>query len=169
MYAFVIAESEMKTFMNKLLRGNAFDEFEIRGVEVHSFAKFEISAALDKDYLPEAERETGRRFLTWPELKPYIFNIIKGTRRPKHMKFVFSLPAAQVEALHPKAAAYFLNLTFDGDGVFGTTASSEKSFTMDKTIDIAWEEYVRKFFAAQGIGIMDSNNIPDEEEEEDED
>jgi len=153
MYAFEISAAEMKNFMNKLLREAAFDEFEIREAEVQTFARFEISC----------------KPLGWAELKPYIFGVIKGRPRPKYMKFVFSAPPALVERLNPKAAAFFLNLVFDGEKTTGVTAASEKNFTMDKSIDGAWTEYVRAFFSRHGIRITDVSVMDDDDNEGEDD
>ena len=70
-----IPESNVKDFMKKLLKETLFDNFEINGVEIISFTKFEISGKLYED--------NERKNCTWRELRPYIFNIIKGTQKPK--------------------------------------------------------------------------------------
>ncbi len=153
MLALYIIESEVRDFMNKLLREEVFDGFEVRGVELNTLTKFEINGKLDKDFLPDDQKETERLYCTWSELRPHILNLIKGTKRPKTFKIVFSLPTQAVESLHKSASAYFLNLTFDGSIILITAMSSEKNFQMDKSVGNVWDEYATDFFKKNKIVV----------------
>ncbi|MCL2699639.1 MAG: DUF5721 family protein [Defluviitaleaceae bacterium] len=138
MLSFSIAETEVREFMNKLLREDVFDSFEARGVEISSFARFEIDGV------------SGESCCSWGEMRPYVFNIIKG-RRPKAFKIVLSLPVEQARALHENAAAYFLNFMFDGGEILCTAAAAEKSFSLDRAAEGAWQEFVTEFFKSKQI------------------
>ncbi|MDR1530770.1 MAG: DUF5721 family protein [Clostridiales bacterium] len=155
MFVFKILEKDVKLFMQKLLREETFFDFEVRGVEVSMLTKFEINGALDRDFLPNADPSVPaeRRYCLWRELQPYVFFIIKGGKRPKSLKIIFSLPQEKTAELHSNASAYFLNISFENNEVLCTTASSEKNFAMDKTVDYIWEDYIKEFFGKNGVPI----------------
>lgn len=152
MFVFKILPPDVKPFMNKLLREEAFDAFEVRGVEIAALTRFQISGALDPDFA-EGDVSPDRRFCIWRELKAHVFDIVRGGKRPKHMKITLSLPPEQAAMLHENASACFLNISFEGEEVLCTTGTSEKSFTMDKTLDATWDDSVKAFVAKHGIVI----------------
>lgn len=145
MYTFYIISSEIKDFMNKLLKDTAFDFFEVRNIELETFVKYEIKGNLNKDYF-EQDKENERFFCNWQELKPYVFQLIKGNKKPKNMKFVFSFPQNEMNNLSENAAALFLNLSFENNTVICTTGTSQKKFSLDKHLDTIWEKYIKDFF-----------------------
>ena len=148
MLSFSIIETEVRDFMNKLLKEGCFDSFEVREVDICSFARFVIGGVM-----PEEADEDGKDSLcycTWGELRPYVFNIIKG-RRPRAFKIVLSLPAEQAAMLHSNMSACFINLKFDGSRVTCTASASEKIFVLDRTAEGIWNEYIQKFFKENKI------------------
>lgn len=153
MYIFYIVKSEIKIFMNKLLKGNEFDSFEVRKIELETISKFSIEGKINKDYLPEDEK---REFCTWQELKPYIFQIVKGNKKPKNMKIIFSLSKNIIDQLSDNASAMFLNVNFEDNKIICTTGTSQKNFSLDNTVDIIWEEYINKFIKQAGIAVSNS-------------
>ncbi len=153
MLVLTIDEEQVKPFMRKLLKEDAFDHFCVRGVDIAALTRFQITGEINGDFLEEGQETPPDGFCTWSMLKPYVFQIIKGDKRPKFMKFTFSMPQEQLEALHPNAAALFLNLSFEGGEVHCTTGTSEKTFTMDKTVDLAWEAYVQGFLVKLGLVV----------------
>jgi len=120
--------SAVKNFMGKILREGIFDAFEVRTVEISATTRISIEAPTSTP---------------WGELRPMIFEIMKLSAKPKHMKIVFSRPNA--EEIHTNAAALFLNMVYENDGITFTTASAQKEFALNKEIDLAWDEYVRSF------------------------
>ena len=90
-------------------------------------------------------------------MRPFVFQAIKGNKLPKSIKIVFSLPDEKIENL-PNTSAAFLNILFKENTVLCTTAISQTSFSLDKTSEKLWEEYVLKFFKKNGIGIQLQND-----------
>lgn len=144
----VFSIDDTKAFMSKLLKENTFDFFEVRGIEVHSFTKFTITGTLD---INVEEDKNSRDYCTWQQLRPYIFNIIKGSVKPRSIKIIFSLDTESSLKLHNNAAALYLNLHFVDDNVTFTTGTAQKSFILDKSLDQAWEDYIKKFFNSEGL------------------
>jgi len=146
MQVFEVADDSIKSVMNQLLKGSAFDGFFVRGVEISALTKIEISGILDKKYFPEAERGAiSRNFAYWNEIKPFVFSVIKGGRTPGILKIVFALPEEQVNTLHNNASSLFLNLLFEEGKLRFTTAVSQRSFSLDKSVDATWDTYIQGF------------------------
>ena len=149
MLAITLSDSETKGFMQKLLAEEVFDGFDARNVMVSSFARMEIDGAADRG---ETEEEQAQKpvYSAWKQLRPYVTQFVRGGGRPRSMKLVFSLSAAEMESQFPQASAVFLNVLFDGK-VTVTTGASQKSFSLDKALDHAWEDYVRSFLTENQI------------------
>lgn len=150
MLAFSIPKDEIKHFMQKLLKEDAFDKLEVRSFELETIVKYEITGNINKDYLKENEE---RYFVKWKELKPFIHQLIKGDKKPKYMKMVFSLEDSAVFNLCENAKAMFLNINYSNDEIMGTTGTSQKNFSLSKMEDKIWEETILKFFQKNGINI----------------
>lgn len=156
MLAFTV--NDTKSFMNLLLKGDTFDAFHFRQGELSTFASFIIEGKRNMDFYSTEELEQGlSRYVRWEEMRPFVFQAIKGNKLPKSIKLVFSLPDEKIENLSNTSAA-FLNILFKENTVLCTTAISQESFSLDKSSEKLWEEYVLKFFKKNGIGIQIEKN-----------
>ena len=146
MLALEMEKTEVKGFMGKLLRENLFDEFEARAIEITAAAKITI------DGLKESENEKPC-FTEWSAMRPLIYEIVKLCSKPKYVKIIFSLK--NINDIHTNAAALFLNLVYENDGVTFTTAAAQKEFALDKTLDTAWDTWIRDFFTKTNVTVTD--------------
>jgi len=144
MLALEIEKTEVKLFMSKLLREELFDTFEIRSVEIATNTRISIDGTPES---PEAD------FPLWGEIRPLVYEIIKLCTKPRHVKIVFSKKDAS--EIHTNAAALFLNLTYENDSVTFTTASAQKEFILDKSLDTNWDEWIRSFFIKSRLQVFD--------------
>ncbi len=152
MYVFYICGGEVKSFMNKILREDCFDNFELRNVEIQSFVRVDISGKTSKEFNEEEQEDVF--FCKWRKIKPRIFDFVKGKIKPAYMKFVISAPKELLEKISDNAAALFLNFVFEKDMVVCTTGTAQKNFALNKELDLAWEEYVKEFFKEIGIAVQ---------------
>ncbi len=152
MLAFKIEDADIKDFMDKLFRGNSFDGLEVRSIELETIVRYEINGGINKQYLKDNEE---RYFAKWSELKGIIFQLIKGKKKPKLMKIIFSLDENAVKNIDPNAAAAFLNISYENNAIMGTTGTSQKNFSLDKSFDIKWEDIIKKFFKKNNIFIKE--------------
>ena len=151
-----IEPDDIKDFMNKLLTGEVFDSFRVRGVEVTTFTHFNISGQKVSAGSPEASSEDGDKpakavYCSWGEIRPFVFNIIKGGVKPAYIKIVFSMEPEAAAKLHENGAAMYLNLTYSGGEVYFTSATAQKGFSLDKSLDHVWEDYLAEFFRANEV------------------
>lgn len=127
-----ILVQDTKSFMLKLFKENMFDDYYVPSVEIISFANFEIS--------------TKRSPCTWQVIRPYVHNIIKGNKTPKHIKIIFSLNKEESEKLQ-QGCEFFINMYFNEGALYFTTGTSSKTFSLNKTYELLWEDFVKKLFA----------------------
>lgn len=150
MLAFTIPDT--KSFMNLLLKQDTFDQFLFRQGEIVTFASFIIEGRRHMDFYTEEEQKTLSRYILWAEMRPFVFQAIKGNRLPKAVKLVFSLSEEKISHL-PNTAAAFLNVLFRDNALLCTTATAQANFSLDKSGEKLWEEYILKFFQKNAIDI----------------
>ena len=142
MLALELEKIAVKEFMGKLLRENLFDGFELRTAEIFTNTRITIDGA----------SETGE-FATWGAVRPLVYEVIKLCSKPRLVKIIFS--RANATEIHTNAAAVFLNMVYENDGVTFTTATAQKEFALDKSLDAAWDTVMREFFDRENIAVAD--------------
>jgi len=157
MIAVTMTPELVKTFMNRILREDVLDAFEVRAVELGLSIRISIAGALEA--VPVEDNEESKPlspgYTSWEALRPLIYAIIKTGEKPKQIKIVFSFKASDIGSIHPNAAALFLNLMYENGIVSFTTATAQREFALDKSLDDIWDEWVRNFFAQSGIIVTD--------------
>lgn len=143
--------------MKHLLLTETFDHFLFIEGEITTFNTFTIDGYLHKDFF---EEDPPLSFSFWKHLREFCFSIIKGKRTPLQFKFVFSLSPENIAKLisqnelnfHPQdVQGLYLNLRFNGTDLQCITGTSLKTFTLDKSLEQAWDKMVQKFFSQKGI------------------
>jgi len=148
MLAFTIYDT--KIFMAHLLKGDIFDDFTIRQAEIYSFASFTINGAKDESFLTEIDNEP---YCLWADIKPFVFETVKGKKLPKSMKLVFSLPIEKT-VRYPNAKAVFLNLLFREGNLLCTTSVAEETFSLEQKATKQWDEDILNFLQKHQITIQ---------------
>ena len=161
MIAVAMDPADVKGFMNRLLREDIMDEFEVRGVEMSLNTRISINGALEATTSDEntdpnlEEKPKSLGHISWEALRPLIFAIIKTGAKPKQVKIVFSHKIQKAKEIHQNAAALFLNMIYENDTVSFTTATSQKEFSLEKSLDDSWDKWVRDFFMQKNITVTD--------------
>ena len=87
--------TDIKDFMNKLLRSEVFDHFLLQEGVITSAATSTINGQITKGFYSEEEIEElhleGCRFLPFSMLRTNCFDLIKGKKTPSAFRFVFLL------------------------------------------------------------------------------
>jgi len=163
-----VESGDVKVFMGSLLMSDKFDFLEIRGVDITTFTHFNISGQKVMPALPETnvenkdsnsdnniETKIKASYCKWAEIRPLVHSIIKGGGRPSHMKIIFSMEPEQALKLHDNGAAMYLNVTYNGEEVFFTSATAQRGFSLDKSLDHVWEDYLFSFFKLNEIRVKE--------------
>lgn len=148
----VCTVNNTKKFMSCLLKENTFDLFELRNAVVTTFTTFEIDGKLNKDFFDEAQIPSSD-YTTWKDIRHFMFEIIKGKKMPKFIKIVLSAPTDLKENISSISSVLFLNITFENNIITLITGSSTKTFTMDKSYEYKWDEYITDFLTENNIVV----------------
>lgn len=150
---------EVKECMSRLLLSDTFDSFLFIEGEIVTFSTFSIDGFLKKDFF-EKDMAPSRTYTLWKDIREYAFSIIKGKRTPLSFQFVLGLSEMNIERLLQQQQLTFqphdvqglyLNLKYDGQNLTCVTGTSMKLFTLDKSLEEAWDQMVQRFFLKKEI------------------
>ena len=154
-----LALPQVKECMAKLLLSETFDPFYFIEGEIVTFNTFTMDGYLKKDFF-EQEEAPEREYALWKDVREFCFSLIKGKRTPLSFKFVLGLSDSNIEKLllqqgldfKPQdVRGLYINLKYDGQKLQCITGTAMNLFTMDKSLEQAWDKMVQKFFAQKEI------------------
>lgn len=158
--------TDVKDFMNKLLRSETFDNFLLQEAVISSAANYVIDGRVNQEYFSVEELEDAQimdyPFLPFSMLRGNCFDLIKGKKTPASFRFVFLLsPENQkktLESLHSSFTekdirGFFLNLKYQNLTLTLTTGVSYQIFSMDKSLENEWDKLVIRFLKQQNIAF----------------
>ena len=154
---------EVKEFMNHLLRFDTFDDFELVEATVMKDYTVTLDGKLNREYYTEEERQerglSEAQYIPYGDLRPVLFEHIKGKRTPLLMKLTLSMPKEKALGLlrgenfsqESQISQYLLQIRYDGNGLYVTTGVNYTTFSMEKNLEHEWDHYVPEFLKSQGI------------------
>ena len=154
-----LALTDVKECMGKLLLSETFDPFYFIEGEIVTFSTFTMDGYLKKDFFDE-ENTPEREYALWKDVREFCFSIIKGKRTPLSFKFVLGLSDSNIEKLllqqeldfKPQdVRGLYINLKYDGQNLQCVTGTAMNLFTMDKSLEQAWDKMIQKFFTQKEI------------------
>lgn len=159
---------DIKTFMNKLLLLQTFDNFLLIEGSITTYNIFRIDGRLHKDFFTEEELEqrllSQREFSLWKEVKPFCLELIKGKKTPLNFKFTFQLSkentarlltTSGITSILPEnISGLLLNIRYDNGTLSVITATNLNLFTLDKTLEHAWDDMIKRFLKQQEISFL---------------
>lgn len=146
--------------MSHLLISETFDNYQFIEGEIVTFNTFTMDGYVQKDFYETDEPLP--LYSAWKNVKNYCLSLIKGKRTPLSFKFIFCLSAAQTVALIQEYQLAFspddiqglyLNLRYDGTALQCVTGTSTKAFSLDKSLEQAWDKYAVNFFKTHEISF----------------
>ena len=159
---------DIKIFMNKLLLSQTFDNFLLVEGSITTYNTFRIEGRVHKDFFSVEEIEEknleNRDFSLWKEVKPFCLELIKGKKTPLGFKFTFQLSkentaklltSSGITSLQPEnISGLLLNIRYDNSTLNVITATNLNLFTLDKTLEHAWDDMVKRFLKQQEISFL---------------
>ena len=156
--------TDIKDFMNKLLKSETFDHFLLQEATISSGATYQIDGRINKGFYSEEEAEemglVGYDMLPFSYLRGNCFDLIKGKRTPAAFKFVFLLSPENLRKTIASAGSpftnndisgAFINLTYHNQILSITTGISYNIFSLDKSLEQYWDQALCKFLKLHGI------------------
>lgn len=158
---------DVKAFMSSLLIQNVFDSFLLSEMDIITYNHFHISGLLREEFYSSEEIEllAGRKYSIWSDIKPFAFSMVKGNKLPLSIKIVFLLTAENSEKVLLESGlqiksedinGLFLNVRFEKGELHLITGTSIKIFTLDKSLEQAWDTYVKTFLAHKEIAVEEA-------------
>lgn len=157
---------DIKAFMNQLLITDTFDHFRVLEAAVTTYSTFLIDGHLKKEYYSNDELEIleleQQTYAAWNQVKPFCFSLIKGKKTPLHLKITFQLSDQNVQKLLLQSGisiqpgqvkGLLLNVRYDGSSLTCVTGISLNLFTMDKSLEHAWDDMVQEFLSQKGLSF----------------
>lgn len=155
---------EVKECMSELLLKDTFDSFSFIEADITTFMTFHVDGYLKKDFFTESEQtsliEEGKLYPTWGEARQYIYNLIKGNKTPLNFKFVLNFSKENTEILISNklngfdisnVSGLFLRFHYDNGNLECITGTSTHTFTMDKSLELVWDDTAQKYLTQKGI------------------
>lgn len=153
---------EVKTFMGMLLTNTLFDELILKEMDLQTFTSFHVSGQFYENFFSKEELEERHKeeAVLWGEIRGIAYSIIRGNKSPLMMRIVFQLPSSEsiklVESLGGKLRAedvggLYMNIRFEKNELHIITGTAIRTFTLDKTLEIEWDGWVKKFLRKHSI------------------
>lgn len=158
--------TDVKDFMNKLLRSEVFDHFLMQEAVITAAATYTINGQITKGFYSDEELELlhleGCRFLPFSMLRTNCFDLIKGKKTPSAFRFVFLLsPKNMKNTISAVGSSYtasdvtgmYINLKYQNQMLVLTTGIAYNIFSTDKTLENEWDKMVMKFLKQHEIAF----------------
>lgn len=153
---------DIRTTTNKLFAAEDFDAFLVSEVSLSTFCSFQIDGRIPSDYYSEEEQTSliDKQTIAWKQLRPLMYQLIKGNRLPGQFKIVFRLNGHNVDKFIkqtglPYSAAdiggLFLNIRYQNGNISAYTGTSLNIFDLSKQLDHEWDRMVKGFFKQRQI------------------
>lgn len=153
---------DTKKCMAELLLRETFDNFLFIEGEITTFNKFSIDGYIHKDFYNTGESQPSSQeaYSAWHMLRDYCFSVIKGKRTPLNFRFIFSLSKDETCSIIAEnhldfqpdtVRGLYLNFRYDGSLLTCTSGTSLNTFTLDKSLEHAFDKWMGEFFLAHGI------------------
>lgn len=157
---------DTKKCMAELLLRDTFHDFLFIEGEITTFNKFSIDGFIRKEFYKDSSDETvsdsseDTTYSPWKNIREFCFSIIKGKRTPLNFRFIFTLSGQMIEQIIQENSLDFrpedvqglyLNFRYDGASLMCITGTSMKTFTLDKSLENAFDQWTRAFFSSHNI------------------
>lgn len=153
---------EMNRFMGKLLKGENFDGFLLKDGFLRTSMEYRFQGRIFPDYFDTEEQEKHQEEYTfWGEVKPFVFELVKGKRTPLAFSFTLLLAKNETTELLARrtvnvgedSPSLFLQIRFEHGTGRIITGTARNTFTLDKSLDEAWDDEVKMRFKAMELAV----------------
>lgn len=158
---------DLRLTASKLFANEDFDSFLVSEISLSTMCAFQIDGHIPEDYYSSEEKETltDPKWISWKQLRPLVYQLIRGSRLPGQFKIVFRLAGYNVEKFLKQTGlpyqpdqigGLFLNIRYNNQRLNAYTGTSLNAFSLTKDLDPEWDRMVKSF--------LKSRQIPFEEE-----
>lgn len=152
---------DVKTFMNHLLTKESFDRFYMVESAIKMGISYHIDGHLNRDFFDTDTQHTlQRQYSYWKEVRPKVFSLIKGSRLPLGCKIILAVPDSVLPHFLQESGSSFrpeeieglyINILYDPNHLVITTGVSYRIFSLDKSLEHSFDDYVLSYIKSLGI------------------
>ena len=155
---------DVKHFMGKLLATELFDSFLLEEATIISYNTFHIDGRMNKEYYSNEEWEEASirpyEFSEWKNIRPILFDLIKGKKTPVSFKFVLHLmprfvagvlKSADTTITAEQIRALVLTCRFEEGSLTLITGTSFHTFLLDRSVEPLWDSTIKTFLNRKEI------------------
>ncbi|MDO5410844.1 MAG: DUF5721 family protein [Lachnospiraceae bacterium] len=153
---------ELKTAASCIFTKDTFDYFLVKEITISTSNTFHVDGKLHPDYFTDEEKEALRDpvYSDWKTLRPFCYQLIKGKKLPQSFRLVFQLSDSNVEKFLKQhnfscqvsdIGGLYLHFRYENHTLSAISGTSLNFFSLDKTIDTAWDEMVKRILKLSGI------------------
>ena len=147
----------IKNFTARLFAGSDFDAFLVKEAQFSTACTFTIDGHFNSGFLSEEEMklpENAYGISPWKRLRPICYEIIKGKKVPSQFAIVLMYPPQKIPEFlasgrishdPQEISGLYLNIRFRQGKLSCTAGCSLKSFSLDRKIETAWDEYMSEY------------------------
>ena len=148
--------------MGKLLKGENFDGFLLKEGFLRTNIEYRFQGQLFAEYFDTSEQEKlEEKYVYWGELRPTVFELIKGKRTPLAFSFTLLLTKNDTAGLLARrqvnigedSPSLFLQIRFDHGVGHVVTGTARNTFSLDKSLDEAWDSEVKQLLKAMELAV----------------
>ncbi|WP_287388511.1 DUF5721 family protein [Lachnospira sp.] len=154
-------------FMNKLLVKETFDMLLLSEADIQTGSFYKIDGRINTSFYTAEELEAlpDSQYSNWKMQRPHVFNLIKGKKVPSGLKIIFALSKKAIAKLIEKndidldidsVDGLFINVNYKDDAVTIITGTSLKTFTLDKSLEKAFDAYIKNTFEMAEIAYTEN-------------
>lgn len=157
--------SDIKSAMAHLLIRESFDLFYLEQAEAVTFASATWRGRRNDAWYDTEERaqEDMTEWVSWSEMKPFVFSYIKGQKTPSVLKVFLKADAVMAEKLlYPQGVwnqfteqrpELSLQFRYEKGQLSVVTGIAYPEFVLDQQIAFAWDAAVKQYFHQLGIAF----------------
>ena len=177
--------TETKSFMSKLFSQDTFDSFLLQEASLNMAVSYEIKGRLNRDFFDSDvftdPEQTPYAYISWPEIRPVLRDLIKGKKAPSSFRLVLMLkPEFIAKTLGLSTSntsesravgnistdsvrALLLNIRYENNTLMLIPAADQQSASPDsfssetllqkKEIEKTWDRTVQKFLTRKEISF----------------
>jgi hypothetical protein len=156
--------TNVKDFMNTLLKTETFDHFMLQEAVITKAASYVIDGHITGSFYTGEELSelgiTDYPMLPFSLLRNNCFDLIKGKKAPAAFRFVFLLSPENLKStLKSLSSSYtseditgiYLNIKYQNQLLTLTTGISYRIFSTDKSLEKEWDRLVLRFLSQHAI------------------
>ena len=148
---------DLKTATTHIFTKTSFDYFLLKEAVITTSNTVTIDGAVKKDYFSQEELEMLRDsdYMEWKLIRPICFSLIKGKKLPLSFQLALSLSRDNIDRLikqnqtsfrTEEIGGLYLNFRYEKKALSAISATSLKTFSMDKSLEQLWDDTVKKLF-----------------------